>query len=363
EKSCRGVNIKKSIGCWAIICATAILNAADRDDSLSRSLIIQWDNDLLTGTDRNYTNGARIAYVSELKPDSKADNFLRNTLAHLSGLQEDSFLPDHRFRKTEEVQFHWGTGLTQLMYTPEDPNAATAPDGERPYAGWLGLEFTLYANTYQSANSVTLSIGTTGENSFAEEAQEWVHTNISGSPIFQGWDSQVPGEATINLHFDRKQRIGFLDAESRKKIQIDGYYEWGAAIGNFRTDAYLGSLVRLGYNLPEEYTMPRVQLGSSGHILFNRRGKNFSNDFSILTFAGVRAYGVLHDITLDGPVFRDFDTGVDSEPLVGEVIVGFNLRWKALEASLSHTIRTDEFAGQRENLEFGSVMARLSGKF
>ena len=28
---------------------------------------------------------------------------------------------------------------------------------------------------------------------------------------------------------------------------MNGYHEWGAELGNFHTNAYLGSLVRLGY--------------------------------------------------------------------------------------------------------------------
>jgi hypothetical protein len=43
--------------------------------------------------------------------------------------------------------------------------------------------------------------GATGKSSFGAEAQEWVQQNISGSPIYQDWGSQVPGELAVNLHF------------------------------------------------------------------------------------------------------------------------------------------------------------------
>lgn len=181
-------------------------------------------------------------------------------------------------------------------------------------------------------NSLTLSLGTTGEASLAQPAQDWVHRNISGSPIFQGWDSQVPSEVTLNVNFDHKQRFRRLskNISSHNGLEIDGYYEAGIAAGNFRSDAYVGSLARIGYRLPSNFATPRVQIGSYGHQLFTDQ-KDYGNKFSAFAFAGVRASAVLHDITLDGPVFRDFDTGVESEPLVGELIYGLGLRYRKID--------------------------------
>ena len=76
--------------------------------------------------------------------------------------------------------------------------------------------------------------------------------------------------------------------------------------------------------------------------------------------AGVRGTAVLHDITLDGPLFSDWDSKVSSKPLVGELLVGIGARYHAFELSYSKTYRTDEFNGQRENQEFGSVMLQCS---
>ncbi len=318
---------------------------------------MQWDNDLLTGSDRDYTNGARVAYVRDLDPDAATHNFLQQALYRLSGAAPDAPFGNLRFPNNAPQRFAWGVGLTQLMYTPDDFTTATAPKGERPYAGWLGLECSLHVKNDNSASSVTLSLGTTGSLSYAQEAQEWVHTNISGSPIYQGWDSQVPGELTVNLHFDHKQRIGCLDSTADWPVEFDGYYEWGAALGNFRTDGYLGGLLRAGYNLPATYATPRVQIGSYGHALFREEDPD-APPVSIFGFTGLRGSAVLHDITLDGPVFRDFDTGVDRRPFVGELLVGVGLRWGYCDLSLSRTLRTNEFYGQNENQVFGSVMFR-----
>ncbi len=351
------------LACW-MLCLLAIRLPASPAESKRPpwQTIVQFDNDLLTGTDRGYTNGTRVAFVREFGADRPDDNVLQKGLYPLSGATPDSPLHGWRLEGNQPQRFAWGFGLTQLMFTPDDPSALSAPAGERPYAGWLGLECSLHVKNSESVSSVTLSFGTTGDASHAEETQEWVHTNISNSPIYQGWDSQVPGEFTLNLHFDHKRRANFLDFSQDWPVEFDGYYEWGAALGNFRTDAYLGSLLRAGYNLPAAYSTPRVQLGSYGHALFSKQDPHAPR-LSLYGFAGVRGSAVLHDITLDGPVFRNFDTGVNSEPFVGELLSGIGLRYAWAELSLSHTFRSNEFKGQDKNQEFGSVMLRLSTEF
>lgn len=325
-------------------------------------LIIQWDNDLLAGTDEGYTNGVRIAYARELSPDGENFNRLQNFLKTLTGAGDESPFGQWQFPEPQIERIQYGFGLTQLMFTPQTPAALAPAKGERPYAGWLGLEFSLQANAGDSASTATLSVGTTGRYSYAQDTQTWVHQHVSESPIFQGWDSQAPAELTINLHLDHKQRIRFLEKTLDWPLQIDGFYEWGAAVGNFRTDAYVGALLRAGHNLPAKYATPRVQLGSFTETLF-ADGARAAERLSLYGFAGARGYAVLQDITLDGPLFRDWKESVDSEPWVGELSLGVAARWRAVEVSLSHTLRSQEFEQQRNRSRFGSVMLRAEMAF
>ena len=333
-----------------------------QSDSEPWQLIVQLDNDLFAGEDKDYTNGFRIGFVKELNQKTELNRLLEKQLYRLSGADEDKGIMRWRIKDRENLRFAYGAGLTQLMFTPDDYTTATTPDGERPYAGWLGLEFSLHVKNSNFVSSATISIGTTGENSFAEESQEWVHENISDSPVYQGWDSQVPDQITLNLHLDHKQRLTSLNHSSGGLLAVDGYYEWGAALGNFRSHAYVGALIRAGHNLPATYSTPRVQLGSYGHQLFRDNGTQ-NHRLSLLMFAGLRATAVAYDITIDGPLFDDFDTGVESKPLVGEIIFGVGLRYSFFDISFSHTIRTDEFYGQDKNQEFGSVMLRFNSIF
>lgn len=346
----------------AVLIGSALLYlAAHAEETAPWQLIMQWDNDLLTGTDEGYTNGLRFAFTRELNLDDNQKHFPDQFLKSLTGANRSNAFDSLRFSDGPIENIQVGIGMSQLMYTPENTEALTPPNGERPYAGWLGLEFSLQVGSEASANTATLSIGTTGKNSFAEDAQKWVHQKISDSPVFQGWDSQAPSELTINLHFDHKTRLSFLE-EYDLPLELDGFYEWGASLGNLRTDAYLGALVRAGYNLPSSYATPRVQLGSFTNTIFGESDTP-NKDISLYGFAGARGYGVLHDITLDGPLFRDWDESVDSEPLVGELSFGVAARWRWVEVSLAHNLRSDEFKDQRNRGRYGSVLVRIGTDF
>lgn len=351
-----------------LVCCTGLLLPAlsgaqglpaETDFSARASyLILQLDNDLLVNSDRDYTSGSRLAWLQPIQEESM--NRFQGWLRELSGASQNPIFGRlTTFIEPETIRYDWGIGLTQLMFTADDPTLAASPPGERPYAGWLGIELSLHAKDVSSLSSVTFSIGTTGSNSFAEEAQEWVHRNISDSPIYQGWDSQVPGELTLNLNIDSKRRLAALASASADwLLDLDGYIEWGAALGNFRTDAYLGALVRAGYNLPVQYMTPRVQLGSYSHELF-LTDTDTDNGWSLYAFGGARGSAVAHDITLDGPVFRDYDAAVSSEPWVGELVAGVGLRFHDLSVTFSRTFRSKEFESQGSSHQFGSVLVSL----
>ena len=255
--------------------------------------------------------------------------------------------------------YDWSIALHQYMYTPTDSYSGFPRDGERPYSGWLGFEYGLNRHDDDTSTGFSISIGITGENSIAQEAQDFVHENVSRSPIFQGWNTQTPTEVTFNIHVNKKHRIEQLSELNFCSIKFDWFSEYGASLGNLKTSAYLGSLFRLGYNLPIDYSIPRLQAGATPPSFYTSDNQSIS-PFSCFTFISARASAVAHDISLDGPVFRDHDYTVESRPLVGELSVGLGLRYKRLSVQYSKTIRSDEFYGQNnDSHEFGSVLISL----
>jgi len=313
-------------------------------------LLVQFDNDLFAGTDQNYSSGTRIAYGGNYR---RAPEFLNGLMSALGNLRAP-FSNGHISPYPDRLA--WSVGLTTQMFTPDSVEATTPPPGQRPYAGWLGLEGSVQHMDDTTFSSLTLAIGTTGEHAYAEDLQDFTHQYISDDEEYQGWDSQVPGELTVDLLYDRVQMTGLFDGnEEGQGFDIDNFLEWGVALGNRRTHAYVGSRIRFGWSLPAYILSPRIELG----MLTQRIPPSLSghSDWSIHAFASGRGYLVAHDITLDGPLFRDYAYAVESEPLVAEGMLGIGLRYKKLMLLVSRTFRTMEFKTQADDHEYGSVSA------
>lgn len=314
------------------------------------------DNDLFAGSDKDYTNGARLSWISG-DQDPKRFGPFQQLLRRLNGDRESlELFQTLGGMDPNEIRYQYGVALTQLMYTPEDLDVPEPPAGERPYAGWSGLGFSLHTKDRNTLNSIELVFGILGPHSYAEETQDFIHS-IRDIEKARGWDSQIPDEPTVNLYYTQRRRLRFLESGDTAQFSIDGNAEWGWALGNFRTDAKGGVLVRAGWNLPYDFSDPRLSETSNSQRLFVGdvvEGGNWSAYF----IGGARVNTILHDATLDGPVFRDFDTDVDKEWLVGEVYAGFGLSYRAWEMSYVHTFRTKEYETQDGGSEFGSIAIR-----
>lgn len=326
------------------------------------SWMVQLDNDLFAGSDRDYTNGFRVAFggPTGLEPDYGR---LRTWLRRFSG-DDDSYPVFGRLADfdLETLDYSWGVGLTQLMFTPDKHVPRTPPPGERPYAAWLGAEFSMQVRDENSLSSVALAIGVTGDWALGEQTQDIVHHDISHSPLFNGWDSQLQEEVTIDLLLDHKRRIRFLDGWQHGAWGVDGYYEFGGSLGTLRTAAYFGGLVRAGWNLPATYSVPRLQLASYSNLYFNNRPHE-PHGFRAYFLGGARGSLVLHDATLDGSLFQDWRHAVGSRPLVGELVFGFGMGLGEFELIYSRVLRSDEFDGQNTNQEYGSMQVVWQKRF
>lgn len=315
------------------------------------------DNDLFSGEDQDYTNGARVSWISENRP---AFGYVpaRQVLEKLSGAEENSSLIRRLsgFERGDieqgNVVVNYGLSITQLMFTPVDFESPVQPPGQRRYAGWLGIGFSLHAKNERVLNSAELILGTVGPRSYAEQTQNFIH-DIRGIPEFQGWDDQVPNEFTLDLSFVQKRRLRFLERPERS-FSMDGFSELGARLGTLRTAAYVGGFLRVGFHLPADFSDPRISATGNSHRLFES-GLKTDSDWSLYGLAGAEAAGVLHDATLDGPLFKNFDTGISREPWVGEAYLGFGVRWKSIEFSYVHTFRSQEYEEQSGGSEFGSL--------
>jgi len=315
------------------------------------------DNDIFSGSDKDYTNGARISWISGNRPIAELKR-VQQFLRWLSGdgKDMDTFRRITGYEDASQVSYNYGFSLTQLMFTPSNFETYDPLLTERPYAGVLLLGVSLHAKDKNVLNSVSLSGGIVGPHAYGEETQDFIH-GLKEVEKFNGWDNQVPDEVIATLFVSQKRRLSLLEYESGI-FAIDGFTETAVGIGNYRTEGQIGSVVRIGFNLPIEYSDPRLSPYAYSHKLFqNDRVEN--SFWSLYSMFGVKGYAVGFDATLDGPMFRGgFVSDVEREPFVGEVFAGFGVRLSDWELSYAHTFRTKEYESQGATFSFGSVAIR-----
>lgn len=354
----------KTLSCLLTLgCLTPVFAAPEiapdrplRDDSQGY-LTFYLDNDLFGGSDKDYTNGARLSWISANHSVDEL-GMGQNLLRHLSGDSESFgvFQAITGFRDPTKVQYNYGFSLTQLMYTPNDPEPFTQPEGQRRYAGWLGLGFSLHAKDDRVLNSVEFIVGTTGSNSLAENSQDFIHS-VEDIDKFNGWDNQIPNEITVDLSFVQKRRADFVKW-GYGAFRMDGLTEWGARLGTFRTAAHVGGFFRVGFNLPPDFSDPRLSDTAYSHRYFDSNDQ-YQGNWSVYLLFGGTGRGIAYDATLDGPMFHDFDTGNQRVPFVAEAFGGFGVRYRDVELSYVHTWRTEEYREQKGPEDFGTVAIRV----
>ena len=144
---------------------------------------LSWDNDLLTGTDRGYTNGVRLSYLTDTADESdgrsaKFARVLRDELRFLPGIG------------TADSKQAVSLSLRQFMVTPEDITVEDPQFDDIPYAGHLSLSGTLWSWNADTMTGFGAHIGVFGPESGAESVQKWVH-KATGSDKPRGWGNQL----------------------------------------------------------------------------------------------------------------------------------------------------------------------------
>jgi len=306
------------------------------------------ENDVFAGLDREYSSGLRFSWLSHQQQNHNDLPTLPRLFAPLLGTETGAI--NKLWGSPSYSRFRYGYSLTQFIYTPVESGPIAPPD-ERPYAGWVGIGLALQAESERTFNSIELSVGVLGKSSLAEQTQEFVHS-WGNYETFLGWDSQLPQEPTFNLYFNHKRRYqlgktsGFLTSDLIPEV--------GGALGTYRTDAYAGVTFRIGHGLDRGFSDQRLSMTSTTGAW--ETTSQHKNTFYFLL--GGRVTGVLHDISLDGNVFRDYTPIVDKRSIVAEAYAGVSFRHKNFELSYTHSFRTREYKQQNNSQEFGTVIFR-----
>ncbi|NOH80461.1 lipid A deacylase LpxR family protein [Vibrio sp. RE86] len=314
-----------------------LLASANTFASDKTTIAFSIDNDGVFGVDQDYTNGLFLSYTTGgITPYSI---FSPLSLSFWGGASLDKF------------EFSIG----HKMYTPSDIEAATPLPNDRPYAGYLHTEFNYISLHPQHSHRFNLTLGTTGESSLADQAQDIVH-GITGSDQPNGWAYQVDDKFVGSMgylsHFNlwRQRSIANTDWEISNVSEVNA--------GNFRSDVSTGLMLRWGSdlggsmgaaNIDNENPFRAGMLGGSQGGWFFFAGAEARYRFNDITIEGERSgvteYALSQDPAQDPTIYD-----VDLEHVQATGVAGFAWYNQSFGATLSATVKTPDYKNAPESL-------------
>lgn len=303
------------------------------------------ENDVLTGSDNNYTNGLGVSWVSADAARYDKEHFVRRWSEFWS------FLP---FVGDEGYRTYAAWAVAQEMHTPDDIKLADPPQNDQPYAGVLYLDSALYAKGERATHAWTLRLGVVGPASQADHVQKGFH-KVIGADRPMGWGKQLPNEPILNLEYTGAYVLAQGDWGRSASWRIVPVAN--AGLGNYFTGLGGGIYAEFGRNLVDALGGTALRQGFN---VASTVGVGPVEDWSVSLSGGLAGYAVGRYLPLDGTLFKD-SPSVDSKPYVGMATIGLTARRRDLVFFLGRTTVTRTFEGQRRRADFGT--ASLSRHF
>ena len=325
--------------CLALLTSCGIGCLAQPTAAYADALTVSVENDVLTGSDNNYTNGIGVTWVSNDLESYDDDRFV-GRWGRFWG-----FLP---FVGDEGYTTYASWTVAQEMHTPDDITIANPPVDDQPYAGVLYVDSVLYARSERWTYAWELKLGVVGPASQAEEAQKAVHDLIGGDEPM-GWDTQLPNEPVIN--------IGLTAAHLLAEGSAGGSARWrlvpvgNVSLGTYFTGVGAGMYGELGWNLVDALGGMSLRDGLNAASTV---GVGPVDGWSVSFFGGLGGHAIAHYLPLDGTVFED-SRSVDTKPFVGNASLGLSVRRGTFALSLATTFTTKAFEAQKKSAEFGTL--------
>lgn len=314
--------------------AMADANGPPVDDR--STVTFAWENDSFAGTDRNYTNGVRLAWLSGTGDTDGVSEWVANVLGADPG-----------------AVIRRGVAVGHSLFTPRDISAETPPPDQHPYAGWAYAEYTPVIEQANRLDQFTFQLGLVGPSAGGEWLQNEFHALI-GEDTARGWSGQLDDEVTVGMSYDRTfRRLARLGDSA---FGADLTPTAGVTFGTVHTHARLGVMGRIGEDLRNDYGPPRVRPSLAGAGFFTPQ-----DSFSWYLFGGVEGRAVAHNLFLDGSLFRRQDSDLTSRDFVADIQAGAVLQFENVQVGFTVVFRTEEYVEQSAPQRFGAFS--LSGKF
>ena len=274
---------------------------------------LEWDNDAFVRVDNGFTNGwslQRHSHQHDAWHEMGASKFSAWISRTIPGLVDEGGRVVKR-----------GTGLSQIMMTPEDLENPNPQPEDVPWAGTLGWAESWYAFDNQTLNAFQIYFGILGPYSLAESLQVQLHDLINADEPL-GWDNQLPTEPLLNLNYTFKRKLVSAGEYATKGFTGDFAIGLEGALGNLVTSAGLTLEGRFGWGLPKGF----VQLPDpAGFGIMLDPEKGVQGKFHVYFSVVFRVVATGHSVFFDGNVLRDSPhPGLEYEPISHATVFGFH---------------------------------------
>jgi hypothetical protein len=317
----------------------ALAQSASTNDPLNDPasiLTLQIENDAFSipGTDRYYTSGERLGYVS---PTGVLPNFLAELGHNVFGQGSQRLEID----------------LQQEIYTPAITQAYNPNPDDRPYAGDLAVHGTIIQDTAATRSLLQASIGIVGPAALGQSVQNGFHDIIGDTPN-RGWKYQLHNEPTLDFMAGRIWRYD-LASFAGGAVNLQALPQASAQVGNTEIYAQAGAIIRIGSGLDSDYGPAVMSPAMSGTDAYTP-----TQPVVWYIFGGALGRVVAHDMLVQGNDFQS-SRGVALTPYQGDLEVGAALIVFGVRVTATEVFESAEFHHEAPAFQYGSIA--LSTRF
>ncbi len=204
-------------------------------------------------------------------------------------------------------------GIGQYIYTPYRSYVPKMSDQDRPFAGYLFLNFSVN-NFYKNESSlnITYQLGLLGPDSQAESIQKWLHKTFNLSAI-AGWKYQIQNQIGINIQAVYLRNVAY---SGNRKLDFNAFAKINA--GTVFDKVSLGFVSRIGFK-PLNPVYHSIFFNSN----ISTNGKKFQEK-EFYFFVKFQLIYVAYNATIQGSLFNDNSPlTFHPTPLRASVQVGF----------------------------------------
>lgn len=192
------------------------------------------------GSDQAYSNGIKASYIYAQR---KIPKWAAPIISWFHVLDD----------KEKWAKINFGFSLGHQIFTPSDTQTALLVAEDRPYAAWLNLGFAVSLKERHVEHFIELDLGTVGPSALGIQVQNGFH-RIIGSKESKGWKNGLKDEPTLQLFYQKRHKV--------KVLEIADYVPYyGAGLGNVLIGGHIGSMIRFGQNLPDDFGAGRPSAG------------------------------------------------------------------------------------------------------